>query len=76
MFNYCSTNKLISKIQSSFQQGDACINHLLAITTEILEVLEVFFLDISKAFDNVWHKRLIFKLKQSGIELLYILSGF
>ena len=34
------------------------------------------FLDISKAFDNVWHKRLIFKLKQSGIELLYILSGF
>ena len=42
MFNYCSANKLISKIQSSFQQGDACINHLLAITTEILEVLEVF----------------------------------
>ena len=31
---------------------------------------------MSKAFDNVWHKRLIFKLKQSGIELLYILSGF
>ena len=26
------------------------------------------FCDVSKAFDRVWHKGLIFKLKQVGIE--------
>ena len=31
-----------------------------------LEVRAVF-LDISKAFDKVWHEGLIFKLKQNGV---------
>ena len=36
------------------------------------------FLDISKAFDKVWHKGIIFKLKKNGIsgKLLSILSDF
>ena len=81
---YFSANKLISKNQSGFQPGDSCINQLLSISHEIftpfdnrLEVRSVF-LDISKAFDKVWHERLIFKLKQNDIsgEFLHILSDF
>ena len=68
----------------SFQPGDSCINQLLSITHEIfisfdngLGVRSVF-LDMSKAFDKVWHEGIIFKLKQNGIsgELLDILFDF
>ena len=84
MFTYFSTNKLISRNQSGFQLGDSCINQLLSITHEIfisfdngLGVRSVF-LDMSKAFDKVWHEGIIFKLKQNGIsgELLDILFDF
>ena len=40
--------------------------------------MRVVFLDISKAFDKVWLKGIIFKLKQNGIsgKLLSVLSDF
>ena len=84
MFEFFMANSLISKNQSGFRPGDSCINQLLSITHEIyqsfddnLEVRAVFF-DISKAFDKVWHKGLIFKLKQNGISdwILNIISDF
>ena len=73
MFEFFTENNLISDNQSGFKPGDSCINQLLSIIYEIyqsfddnLEVRAVF-LDISKAFDKVWHKSLIYKLKQNGI---------
>ena len=84
MFEFFIANNLISKNQSGFRPGDSCINQLLSITHEIyqsfddnLEVRAVF-LDISKAFDKVWHKGLIFKLKENGIsdKILNIITDF
>ena len=64
---------LISDNQSSFKPGYSCINQLLSIThniyksfDDVYEVRDVF-LDISKAFDKVWHDGLIFKFQENGM---------
>ena len=82
MFDFFSKNNLLSPNQSGFRPGDSCINQLLSINHEILSAcgmgLEVrgIFLDISKAFDKVWHDELVFKLRQNGIcgEMINILE--
>ena len=69
LFEYFIENDLISQNQSGFKPGDSYINQLISLTQEMYQYfddgLEVrgIFLDISKAFDNVWHEGLINKLK-------------
>ena len=73
VYSYLNTNNLLSKNQSGFRPGDSTILQLLSITSTIYESFEKFdetravFLDISKAFDKVWHDGIIFKLKCNGI---------
>ena len=72
MFKFSIENRLISSNQSGFITDDSCINQLLSITHEIHESFDFglefrsVFLDISKAFDKVWHDGIIYKLAQNG----------
>ena len=75
LYSYLIANRLITINQSGFRPGDSTTNQLLYLVDEIhqafdsAECFEVrtVFLDISLAFDKVWHDGLIFKLKQNGI---------
>ena len=58
-YNYLIDNDLTSQNQSGFKPGDSCINQLISITHDILNLLDEglevrgVFLDISKASDKV-----------------------
>ena len=68
-------NNLLNSCQSGFRPNDSCINQLISITHNICRAfdtnpsLEVrgAFLDLSKAFEKVWHEGLLYKLKNNGI---------
>ena len=89
LYTFFISNNLITTNQSCFCSGDSTTNQLLPLVDKILasfdsrnflEVMSVF-LDISKAFDKVWHEGLIFKLNKmvsqamSSIFLINYLSG-
>ena len=86
IYSHLCENSLLSQHQSGFRPGDPTINQLLSITNDIYKAFEevpskemrAIFLDLSKAFDRVWHDGLIYKLKVNGISgnILQLLQNF
>ena len=72
LYEYLTVNGLLTSCNSGFRKNDSTINRLLALLNSIHKGLEshkdviLILLDISKAFDKVWHPGLMFKLKQLG----------
>jgi hypothetical protein len=72
--NFLLKNILITKFQSGFRSGHSIVNQLISILNDFEKAIDdgkeiiIIFCDISKAFDRVWHKGLLYKLKSIGID--------
>ena len=89
LYEYLTENRLLTENNSGFKKKDSTTNQLLKIDHQIYQDINdgkdtcMVFLDVSKAFDKVWHKGLFFKLRKMGkrctcnllIWLKYYMSG-
>ncbi|KAK3103174.1 hypothetical protein FSP39_017008 [Pinctada imbricata] len=70
---YLEKKGIIDPAQSGFRSNRSTLDHLVTLETEIKcgiaskQYTGAVFLDISKAFDLVWHEGLIYKTKNYGI---------
>ena len=73
LHNYLVNNNIIITAQSVFTPKDSAVYQLIDIYDTFLKALDegkevrAVFCDISKAFDRVWHRGLLFKLRRIGV---------
>ena len=75
LYSHLVSCELLNPNQSDFRPGDSTINQLICITHTIFKAFDCnppldvrsVYLDISKAFDRVWHDGLIYKSKRCGV---------
>ena len=74
MYNFLIENNLLYKYQSRFLPHHSTVFQLIDIFHNICQAFDnnmfscIVFCDVSKAFDRVWHKGLMFTLRQNGVE--------
>ena len=74
MLRHCIENNVITDKQAAYLKGDSTVSQLLYIVHNIRQnwgqkkMTQGLFLDVSSAFDKVWHNGLLAKLSQIGVE--------
>ena len=86
LYSHLVSHELLNPNQSGFRPGDSSVNQLISITHTIFEAFDCnppldvrsVYLDISKAFDRVWHEGLVYKLKRCGVsgQFLSLIQSF
>ena len=71
LLRYCGKNDIIPVIQAGFRKGRCTTDHYVKLTSRIEKNLNkstsATFFDVAKAYDNVWHARLLYNLENVGI---------
>lgn len=77
IYNVIPGQNNISQVQSGFQSEDSTVNQLVKIYNHIISHLDkskdirYVFSGVSKAFDWVWHKGLLYKLMNIGLNVIF-----
>ena len=74
LLKHCQENDIISHKQAAYFKRDSTVSQLLYIVHDIRKnwgdnrITHVLFLDVSSAFDKVWHSGLVANFCQACIE--------
>jgi hypothetical protein len=76
---WCEKHKKLSEFQAAYRKGVGCEDHVFVLNSVIenhlknkKNVLYALFIDLSKAFDSVCHKKLWNKLSNIGLSKKFI----
>ena len=70
---YLERNEIVYERQFGFRSGVSCVSNLLCFYSRVIDIMQerngwvdYAYLDLKKAFDQVPHTRLLWKLKYEG----------